>query len=213
MTRGGEAARWIRALGLRPHPEGGWFRETYRARETVHMAALPPRFGGARALGTCIYFLIERPQVSRLHRLRADEVWHLYAGGPLNLHLLLPDGEYRRLRLGTGAEGDAAASAGSAPASGPSPAGGGQRPVGLPPAVGVTGAAAAAIGPFQAVVPAGCWFGAAVDEPGTFALAGCTLAPGFDEADFELGEREALLARFPQHAALIMALTEPGRNR
>ncbi len=189
MTRGGEAARWIRALGLRPHPEGGWFRETYRARETVHMAALPPRFGGARALGTCIYFLIERPQVSRLHRLRADEVWHLYAGGPLNLHLLLPDGEYRRLRLGAGDEGD------------------------LPPAVGVTGAAAAAIGPFQAVVPAGCWFGASVDEPGTFALAGCTLAPGFDEADFELGEREALLARFPQHAALIMALTEPGRNR
>jgi len=200
MTRGGEAARWVRALGLRPHPEGGWFRETYRARETVHMAALPPRFGGARALGTCIYFLIERPQVSRLHRLRADEVWHLYAGGPLNLHLLLPDGEYRRLRLGMGAEGDAAATAGSTSACG------------LPPAVGVAGAAAAAIGPFQAVVPAGCWFGASVDEPGTFALAGCTLAPGFDEADFELGEREALLARFPQHAALIMALTEPGRN-
>jgi predicted cupin superfamily sugar epimerase len=60
---------------------------------------------------------------------------------------------------------------------------------------------------FHSVVRAGCWFGAALDDPHAFALLGCTVAPGFDFADFELGERAALLARYPQHAALITRLT------
>jgi predicted cupin superfamily sugar epimerase len=59
----------------------------------------------------------------------------------------------------------------------------------------------------QAVVPAGCWFGASVDAPGAYALVGCTVAPGFDFADFELAERSDLLRRYPQHRDVIEHLT------
>jgi predicted cupin superfamily sugar epimerase len=62
---------------------------------------------------------------------------------------------------------------------------------------------------FQAVVPAGSWYGAALADPAAYALVGGTVAPGFDFADFELGERGALLARFPQHRAVIERLTPP----
>ena len=60
-------------------------------------------------------------------------------------------------------------------------------------------------------VPAGCWFGATVDDPASYVLGGCTVAPGFCREDFELGDRAALVARFPQHEALIVRLTaRPG---
>jgi len=60
---------------------------------------------------------------------------------------------------------------------------------------------------FQGVVPAGCWFGAEVTGSGDFALAGCTVAPGFDFTDFEMAERESLLKRFPAHQEIIIRLT------
>lgn len=76
--------------------------------------------------------------------------------------------------------------------------GGGRRDLGLGPDL-------AAGERYQLVVPAGRWFGAALSEsdPDAFALVGCTVAPGFDFADFELADAAALRARFPQHAALI----------
>jgi predicted cupin superfamily sugar epimerase len=60
---------------------------------------------------------------------------------------------------------------------------------------------------FQTVLPAGCWFGATLDAPGAFALVGCSVAPGFDYQDFELADRAALLAAYPQHAVIITRLT------
>jgi len=60
---------------------------------------------------------------------------------------------------------------------------------------------------FQAVVPAGYWFGSVVEDPDGFALVGCTVAPGFDFADFELGQRNELISLFPQHRAVIEKLT------
>lgn len=60
---------------------------------------------------------------------------------------------------------------------------------------------------FKAVVPHGAWFGAKVSDPDSFALVGCTVSPGFDFEDFELAEREKLLAEFPQHEELIKMLT------
>lgn len=60
---------------------------------------------------------------------------------------------------------------------------------------------------FQAMVPSGSWFGARLCRADGFALVGCTVAPGFDFADFELGERAALTRQFPQHRAAIEALT------
>jgi predicted cupin superfamily sugar epimerase len=60
---------------------------------------------------------------------------------------------------------------------------------------------------FQAVVPAGCWFGSKVHDADGYALVGCTVAPGFDFADFELADRSTLSQQFPQHTAVIEALT------
>ena len=65
---------------------------------------------------------------------------------------------------------------------------------------------------FQAVVPAGEWFGATVAPGGAYALMGCTTAPGFDFADFEMAERGALLKRYPRHRRIIERLTE-GESR
>jgi predicted cupin superfamily sugar epimerase len=71
------ARRLIAALGLQPHPEGGWYRETWRAE------AAP----GERAAGTAIYYLLEADQFSHWHRVDAAEIWHFYAGAPLSLSL------------------------------------------------------------------------------------------------------------------------------
>src|SRR5262249_10521296 len=79
------AAELVRRLDLIPHPEGGYFRETYRASEGLIATALPRRFGGARSISTAIYFLLEAEQCSHLHRIRSDEVWHFYAGDPLEV--------------------------------------------------------------------------------------------------------------------------------
>lgn len=60
---------------------------------------------------------------------------------------------------------------------------------------------------FQAVIPAGCWFGAVVDDPEGYALVGCTVAPGFEFEDFELGDRQRLIELYPQHRHIIEMLT------
>lgn len=93
-----DADFWVRTLGLAPHPEGGYFLETWRSAETA--AGLPARFGGPRSLGTSILYLLPAGERSRLHRLRADEIWHHHDGGPLHLHVLEPGAGYRRLTLG-----------------------------------------------------------------------------------------------------------------
>ncbi|EIJ41401.1 hypothetical protein BegalDRAFT_0482 [Beggiatoa alba B18LD] len=65
---------------------------------------------------------------------------------------------------------------------------------------------------FQAVVPAGCWFGAHLNQADSYALLGCTVAPAFEFADFELAQREDLLSTYPQHQALIHQLTHPSSS-
>ncbi len=163
-----KAAEWIASLGLVPHPEGGFYRETYRAREVFTVEHLPARFGGARACSTAIYFLLPGGQISALHRIKSDEIWHFYAGSALTLTLMRSDGRLEERRLGPDPERDES---------------------------------------FQALVPAGCWYGASVDDPHAYALVGGTVAPGFDFADFELADRGALLARYPQHRKTILRLT------
>ena len=75
------AAELIERLGLRPHPEGGFFREIFRSEHAV----IPDDGRESRAAITTIYFLLTRDTFSRWHRVRSDEVWHLYEGGPLEL--------------------------------------------------------------------------------------------------------------------------------
>ena len=130
------ASQVIEALGLQPHPEGGWFRETFRDQAE----------SGGRAASTAIFYLLERGQVSAWHRVNdAVEVWHHYAGCPLRLSLAAP---------------------------------------GEPAAIQVLGPHLFAGQTPQVVVPSGWWQSA---EPlGDWTLVGCTVAPGFEFASFEM---------------------------
>jgi predicted cupin superfamily sugar epimerase len=96
------AQHWIERLDLQPHPEGGWYRQTYRASLMLPHAALPG-YGGDRAASTAIYFLLAGDQFSALHRLHSDEVWHFYAGSGLIVHVIDPGGTYSVLLLGNDA--------------------------------------------------------------------------------------------------------------
>jgi uncharacterized protein len=73
----------IRGFGLAPHPEGGFFKETYRSPEVITQSSLPQRFGGDRCFSTAIYYLLTQGQKSKLHRIHSDEMWHFYLGDPL----------------------------------------------------------------------------------------------------------------------------------
>ncbi len=84
----------IDRLGLKPHPEGGFYRESYRSAGTAESGR------GQRAHSTAVYFLLRRGETSRLHRLKSDEVWHFYGGGPLTVAEIAPDGTTRETVLG-----------------------------------------------------------------------------------------------------------------
>jgi predicted cupin superfamily sugar epimerase len=92
------AAYWISRLELTPHPEGGYFRETYRCLEVMKHAHLSE--SSDRACATAIYFLLNGNQVSKFHRLRSDELWCYHAGSPLTLHVIEPDGTAQQFFLG-----------------------------------------------------------------------------------------------------------------
>ena len=96
-----EAEDWIARLGLQSHPEGGYFRETYRSADTLRQELLPPRYSSDRVCATAIYFLLKSGQVSKFHRLRSDELWCYHAGSPLTLHVIAHDGTLQTFALGT----------------------------------------------------------------------------------------------------------------
>jgi uncharacterized protein len=127
------AADIIARLELKPHPEGGHYRETFRDKRAD---------ANGRSCATAIYFLLARGERSHWHRIDAVEVWHYYAGAPL----ILPIAHTVRL--------------------GPDVAGG-ERP--------------------QAIVPADAW--QAAEGTGDWTLVGCTVAPGFEFAKFELAPK------------------------
>jgi predicted cupin superfamily sugar epimerase len=87
------AADIIRLLDLKPHPEGGHFRETFRDARDI---------GGGRAASTAIYFLLARGQRSHWHRFDATELWHWHAGAPLRLEISSVPGKIEMLTLGCG---------------------------------------------------------------------------------------------------------------
>lgn len=103
MSKRLTATEWIARLALQPHPEGGHFREIYRASEQIPAAALPVRYGGPRAFSTSIYYLLAGAQISTLHRIASDEQWHFYDGCAVLLSMIAPDGTLREVRLGRNA--------------------------------------------------------------------------------------------------------------
>ena len=176
MSVSSAAARaLIDRLGLEPHPEGGYYRETHRDAARVVRANAGDVPGvahaGTRAASTAIYYLLCDGAYSAWHRIDADEVWHFYAGAPLEIHTIDEAGN-----LTTHTLGDALRHARAA---------------------------------YQVTVPARCWFAAecvSADTDGGFTLVGCTVAPGFEFAAFELAETAALIERYPAHAALLRRL-------
>lgn len=163
-----DAQYWIRTLELERHPEGGYFRRTYKSKTLILEGAHPGGHTGPRAVLSCIHYLLIRGDFSAFHRLASWEAWHFHDGDRLLLHILLPDG-----RLET-------------------------RPMGRTPEAGETRIE---------VIEPGCWFAAELAEGGSFALIGCTVAPGFEFEDFQLADGERLAADFPRHRDLIGRLT------
>lgn len=157
----------VQHYALQPHPEGGWYKETYRSSEYIPQVALPERFYGARVFSTAIYFLLGQGNFSAFHRIKADECWHFYAGDPLLVYVIRMDGNLDIIQLGNDFNK-------------------GQS--------------------FQYVVAANCWFASRPSTESTFCFAGCTVAPGFDFADFELADAASLSALFPQHESIIKEL-------
>ena len=94
------AQYWIEKLNLQAHPEGGYFKETYRSEEQIASAVLPDRYGSSRTFGTSIYFLLSTESVSNFHRLASDEIWHYHQGGSAVIHMIFPDGELQSKRIG-----------------------------------------------------------------------------------------------------------------
>lgn len=95
-----EVKELIQQYNLQPHPEGGYYASTYQASIHVHNSILPNGFTGDRPISTAIYFLLEQGDFSAFHRIKSDECWHFYEGGPLHLHCISPGGAYRLIQLG-----------------------------------------------------------------------------------------------------------------
>ena len=90
----------IKKLGLEPHPEGGYFKETYRSRGEIGQESLGSEYEGTRNYATCIYFLLTSDRFSAFHRITQDEIWHFYDGAPLRLHLITTSGIHQEYRIG-----------------------------------------------------------------------------------------------------------------
>jgi hypothetical protein len=139
MDREPTAADIISRLELRPHPEGGYYRETFRDCRADAQG---------RACSTAIYFLLSRGDRSHWHRIDAAEVWHYYAGSALSLRIANDGCTPHAVTLGPDLKR-------------------GERP--------------------QAIVPASAWQSA--ETTGDWTLVGCTVAPGFEFANFELAPK------------------------
>lgn len=138
----------IQHFELLPHPEGGFYKEVYRAELEIES----PVAGGIRSGVTDIYYLLRRGEFSRFHSVVHDEIWNFYLGGPLNLYLF--DGENVK-----------------------------------PVTLGDTNTPG-----FKYTVPGGVY--QAAEPLGDYTLVGCTVAPGFDFADFRfLSDDTAMLKK------------------
>lgn len=154
-----EISNIIEKLHLQPHPEGGYYKETYRSVETC--------LDATRNLQTAIYFLLTSDNVSHFHRIKSDEIWYFHAGSPLIVHTLTDKG-YTQHLVGN----DLLA---------------GQTP--------------------QLLVPKDIIFGSSVLEKDSYSLVSCSVAPGFDFADFELFTKEDLMEKYGEYEEIIDLLT------
>lgn len=93
----------IQLLELQPHPEGGFFRETYRCADSVSGPSLPERYGAeqTRSVSTAIYYMLTENNFSTMHRVQSDEIYHFYLGSPLEMLLLYESGSSEIIHIGS----------------------------------------------------------------------------------------------------------------
>ncbi len=153
----------VQILGLLAHPEGGFYKETYRS-----SCAMETAQNSIRNVSTAIYFLLENDNISLFHRIQSDELWFFHQGEPLEIVFIKED-VLNSIILGNSFES-------------------GEVP--------------------QATIPANTWFASSVKQRKGYSLVSCTVAPGFDFADFELASRENLLQEFPHLKEVIEKFTK-----
>lgn len=90
----------VKNLNLVSHPEGGFYKESYRSEEFIPKSGLSERFNGNRAIATLIYFMLTSGNFSAYHRIKSDEIWHFYEGSATIIHTISPLGEYKKVILG-----------------------------------------------------------------------------------------------------------------
>src|SRR5688572_26669780 len=153
----------ISELQLLPHPEGGYYKETYRSGQTIKVEP-----GKERNVSTAIYYLLVDQDFSSFHRIQSDELWFFHQGEPLEIVSIL-EGKLVSVILGNAVEKGEV---------------------------------------FQTAIPANTWFAARIKDGNGYSLVSCTVAPGFDFADFELADRKALTIQFPHLKEVIEAFTK-----
>ncbi len=163
------AAAIVREFGLEPHPEGGFFRETYRAQDEVQT-----KEGKSYSAATLIYFLLQGSDVSHFHRIASDEMWFFHLGGPLRLFWIDGKGRLDSVLLGSNWQA-------------------GEQ--------------------LQWVVRANTWFAARLEQPASYALVSCAVAPGFDFTDFEMANHETMRESYPRLYEEILPLILDSRSR
>ncbi len=153
----------VQNLELLEHPEGGFYKETYRS-----ICSIETDQNTIRNISTAIYFLLENDNKSLFHRIQSDELWFFHQGEPLEI-VFIKDGVLNTIILGNSFENGEV---------------------------------------FQATIPANTWFASGVKNLKGYSLVSCTVAPGFDFADFELASRENLIQEFPHLKEIIQKFTK-----
>ena len=152
----------INKLEMLPHPEGGYYKETYRSEEqTIN------KEGNKRNTSTAIYYLLENNNISRFHRIKSDELWFFHQGNAIEI-VSIKNNKLVSITLGNDIDKGEVQ---------------------------------------QAVIPANVWFASSVKDGQGFGLVSCTVAPGFDFADFEMAKQDELLQEYPMLESVIKKYT------
>ncbi|OWM77332.1 uncharacterized protein LOC116188493 [Punica granatum] len=181
-------SKLVEKLNLTPHPEGGFYSETFRDNSIIlSTSQLPPEYKVDRPVSTSIYFLVPSGSVSLIHRIPMAETWHFYVGEPLTVFELNDkDGTVKLTCIGPDIEK-------------------GQQPQYTVPSYVWFGSFPTkdySISSDGAVIKS-----APRDAEKHYSLVGCTCAPAFQYEDFDLGKRSELVSKFPNMAGLISLLT------
>jgi uncharacterized protein len=159
MTK--HTAQLVKRLGLKKHPEGGYYKRIYTADMIVNVAG----YDGPRHISTAIYYMLVGDQFAAFHRIKSDELWHHYTGGSLTLYAINNE-KLSKIKMGKSR---------------------GEVPV--------------------VAIKANTWFAASLNDKKSYCLLGCTVSPGYDDRDWELGKRNELIKMYPQHRTIIERYT------